>query len=226
MKTAIGREDVEEARDKILLGLKREGLALSDEERRMIAFHEAGHAVVAATLPHADPVRKVTVVPRGHAMGVTQQDPKRDQYLCSRAFALDRLTVMMGGRAAESLALETSTSGSEQDLKCAVRLARRMVLDWGMSDRLGPLALGGEDGNVFLGQEIARGREYSDDTARLIDEEIREIVGEGYARAETTLKRHRRTLDELAAALVEEEEISGERLAALLETGGKPAGAE
>jgi cell division protease FtsH len=136
-KAVIEQEDIEEARDKTMLGLEREGLALTDEECRLLAYHEAGHAVVAALLPHADPIHKVTIVPRGRAMGVTQQLPEKDKYVYPREYLLDRLAVMMGGRAAEELAFDTATSGAENDLKHATQLARKMVLDWGMSERLG-----------------------------------------------------------------------------------------
>jgi cell division protease FtsH len=209
-KMLIELEDVEEARDKIMLGLEREGLALTDEECRLLAYHEGGHAVVAAVLPNADPVHKVTIVPRGRAMGVTQQLPKGDKYVYQREYMLDRLAVMMGGRAAEELVLGTATSGAENDLKHATQLARKMVLDWGMGERFRHIALGGEREQVFLGEEIAQRREYSETTAREVDEEIKAILEESYERATGTLQEHRNGLDRLADALLDEEEISSE----------------
>jgi cell division protease FtsH len=216
-KDAIETEDIEEARDKVLMGLEREGLALTDQECRLLAYHEGGHAVVAAVLPNADPVHKVSIVPRGRSMGVTQQLPERDKYLYQRDYMLDRLAVMMGGRAAEHLVLNTETSGAENDLKQATQLARKMVLDWGMSKRFEHIALGRERQQVFLGEQIAQGREYSETTAREVDEEVNSILEEAYQRATSTLQEHRAALDRLADVLVEEEEIPGKRVLEIIE---------
>jgi len=220
-KEAIEAEDIEEARDKILMGLEREGLVLTGEECKLIAYHEAGHAVIAAVLPHADPVHKVTIVPRGQAMGVTQQLPEKEKYIYPREYMLDRLAVMMGGRAAEDLVLDTATSGAENDLKQATRLARQMVLSWGMSERLGRVAWGGERQQVFLGEEIAQRREYSEDTAREIDEEIKSILDEAYHRAIETLQTYEEGLTRVAEALLEQEEILGEKVTELINSNGK-----
>jgi cell division protease FtsH len=225
-KEAVESEDIEQARDKVLMGLERENLALTDEECRMLAYHEAGHAVIAAILPDADPIHKVTIVPRGQAMGVTQQLPERDKYIYSREYMLDRLAVMMGGRAAERLILGTSTSGAADDLKQATRLARKMVVDWGMSDRLGHLAWSGEQEEVFLGQEIARRRDYSDMTAREIDEEVKSIVDSAYERAVSTLEAHRGELKRVADALAEKEELSGDEVLKLVGIQGEEIEAE
>jgi cell division protease FtsH len=168
-------------------------------------------------LPHADPIHKVTIVPRGQAMGVTQQLPERERYVYRREYMLDRLAVMMGGRASENLVLDTFTSGAENDLKQATQLARKMVLDWGMSERLGHMALGGRREQVFLGEEIAQRREYSERTAREIDEEIKAILDQAYGRATETLKAHREGLERLADALLEKEEIPGERVTELID---------
>jgi cell division protease FtsH len=215
----ITREDVDEARDKIMLGLKREGLALTDDDCRLLAFHEAGHAVVAAVVPHADPIHKVSIMPRGRAMGVTQTLPEKDTYVVSRGFLEDRMAVMMGGRAAEQLVLETATSGAENDLKEAAQLARTMVLDWGMSEQLGPLALGGRREHVFLGEEIASRREYSETTAREVDEEVKCLTDASYRRAMTILEEHRESLDRLARALLEREELRGDEALELMDLG-------
>jgi cell division protease FtsH len=213
---AISREDVEEARDKVLMGLARENLALTDEECKLLAYHEAGHAVVAAVLPNADPIHKVTIVPRGRAMGVTQQLPEKDKYIFPKPYMLDRLAVMMGGRAAENLVFDTATSGAANDLKQATRLARKMVLDWGMSERLGHIALGGRREQVFLGEEIAQRREYSEATAREVDQEIQAILKNVYERALSTLQEYRSELDKVANALLENEEIPGEEVLKLV----------
>jgi len=216
-KDEIEYEDIEQARDKVMMGLKRKNLALDEEECRLLAYHEGGHAIIAAVLPHADPVHKVTIVPRGRAMGVTQQFPEKDKYIYKREYMLDRLAVMMGGRAAEKLVFESTTSGAENDLKQATQLARRMVLDWGMSEEIGPLAFGGESEEVFLGQEIAQRRSYSEETARQIDMEIKRIVENAYERANETLREHRDHLDRLAEILLEREEIPGEDVLSLVE---------
>jgi cell division protease FtsH len=215
-KSSIEWEDIEEARDKVLMGLIREGLALTDEELRIIAYHEGGHAVVAAVLPNADPIHKVTIVPRGQAMGVTQQLPEREKYIYPREYLLDRMAVMMGGRAAEDIVFETYTSGAENDLKQATQLARKMVLDWGMSEKLGHVALGGEREQVFLGEEIAHRRNYSETTAREVDEEIKRILGAAYRRASEVLNQYREELDAVADALLSKEEIAGEEVLRLV----------
>ncbi|HSN56420.1 MAG TPA: ATP-dependent zinc metalloprotease FtsH [Candidatus Sulfomarinibacteraceae bacterium] len=215
-KRKIHKVDLDEARDKILLGLEREGVALTESDCRLLAYHEAGHAVVAAVVPHGDPIHKVSIVPRGRAMGVTQQLPERDQYVYSLGFLRDRLAVMMGGRAAEELVLDTATSGAENDLKEAVRLARTMVLDWGMGANLNHLALGDTRRNVFLGEEIAQGRDYSEATGREVDRAIRRLAGEAFERATEILKEHREGLDRLAEALLEHEELGGDEALELI----------
>lgn len=215
-KAIVEASDLEEARDKVIMGLEREGLSLTDEELNLLAYHEAGHAVVAAVLPHTDPIHKVTIVPRGRAMGVTQQLPEREKYLYAREYMLDRLAVMMGGRAAEELVLQTATSGAENDLKQATQLARKMVLEWGMSERLGHIALGNARQQVFLGEELTQRRDYSETTAREADEEIKRILDEAYQRATDTLTQNREGLDRLVEALLTDEEVSGERVLELL----------
>jgi cell division protease FtsH len=215
-KEKIKEDDIETARDKILLGLEPENMALTDEECKLLAYHEAGHAIVAAILPNADPIHKVTIVPRGKAMGVTQQLPERDKYIYAREYLSDRLSVMLGGRASEALVMNTLTSGAENDLKQATQLARRMVLDWGMSERFNRLALGGRNQQVFLGEEIAQRRDYSEKTAREIDEEIMKILDESFNKSFDVLTEHRTELDRLAEMLVEKEEVSGKAVLELV----------
>lgn len=205
----IEQVDIDQARDKVMMGLKREGLRLSDEEKSLLAYHEAGHAVVAAAMPNADPIHKVTVIPRGKAMGVTMQLPEKEKLLYQKKYMLDRMAVMMGGRAAESLIFDTSTSGAENDLKEITKLARKMVLDWGMSDKFGHMAFGGQREQVFLGEQMGSQREYSDSTAREIDEEVKRILEDSYKKAEDALKEHRDVLDKVAEELLEKEEIPG-----------------
>ena len=220
-KDQIEFEDIEDARDKIIMGLERENLCLTNEELEMLAYHEAGHALVAAVVPNADPIHKVSIVPRGRAMGVTQQLPERDKYIYPREYMLDRIAVMMGGRAAEQLAYNTSTSGAENDLKQATGLARKMVLDWGMSASLEHMALGSENDEVFLGQDSAQRRQHSESTARIVDQEVQIILNEAYARATDILQRNRGKLDTIVEALLEVEELPGERVVEIV-TGDRP----
>jgi len=205
----IEREDIEEARDKVIMGLKREGMVIDDDEKKLLAYHEAGHAIVAAVLPYADPIHKVTIVPRGQAMGVTQQMPEKEKYLYRREYLLDRLAVIMGGRAAEELIFDTATSGAENDLKQVRQMARKMVLDWGMGEQFRHIALGDDQGRVFLGEELAKGKNYSDDTARQVDDEIRAISENAFERAIDTLREHHEAFDRLADLLIEREVVPG-----------------
>lgn len=215
-KDAIEDEDMEEARDKVLMGLERESLALTKAELRILAYHEAGHAVVAAVVPNADPIHKVTIVPRGQAMGVTQQLPERDRYIYPKEYMLDRLAVMMGGRASEAVNLNTMTSGAENDLKQATKLARKMVVEWGMSERLGHQALEGGTEQIFLGEELAKRREYSESTAQIIDEEVKNILEAAFQRSKATLQEHQEGLDRLVNELLDKEEIPGDHVLEIL----------
>ncbi|MEX2600282.1 MAG: ATP-dependent zinc metalloprotease FtsH [Balneolaceae bacterium] len=209
--------DIEKARDKVLMGLEREGMEIDDEEKKILAYHEAGHAVVAAALPHADPVHKVTIIPRGRAMGVTQQLPRKEKYLYNKEYIMDRLAVIMGGRAAEQLIFNTATSGAQNDLMEVRKMARKMVMEWGMTERFGHLSFGGANQDeVFLGREMSKQKEYSDATAREIDEEIHKVSRDAYELAIQTLKEKRPMLDRLADLLIEKEEISGEVVSQLL----------
>ncbi|TVR66637.1 MAG: ATP-dependent zinc metalloprotease FtsH, partial [Gemmatimonadales bacterium] len=212
----ITPKDIDDARDKIMMGLERKGVLLTDTERRLLAYHEAGHAVTAAVLPGADPVHKVSIVPRGRAMGVTQQLPLRDRYLYSRDFLRNQLVILLAGRAAEELVMDTQTSGAEDDLRRASQLARKMVLSWGMSDQFGRIASAGAQDQVFLGEEITQRRELSDATAREADREVRSIVEEAFQRAVTLLEEHRQGLDALAEELLSHEEVDGARVLVLL----------
>jgi len=211
-RNAIEQQDIDQARDKVMMGLKREGIRLSEKEKKLLAYHEAGHAIVAAVLPNADPIHKVTVIPRGKAMGVTMQLPEKEKLLYEQKYMLDRMAVMMGGRAAENLIFDTATSGAENDLKEITKLARKMVLDWGMSDRFNNVAFGGQREQVFLGEQMGSQREYSDSTAREIDEEVHRILKESYQRALDTIKENRKVLDQLAEELLQKEEVPGKKV--------------
>ena len=213
---SITMEHINEARDKVLLGLERKNLSVSKEERKRIAYHESGHAISAALLPHADALLKVTIIPREQSMGVTQQLPQEEKYLYSQPYLLDRLAVMLAGRAAEEIVYGDFTSGAENDMREATKIARKMIQDWGMSKRLGAFSAGGGEHNVFLGEELSKGRDYSDETARDIDIEIKETLRSAYDRAKDLLEERREQLDELARRLFEDEELSAGDVASIL----------
>ena len=217
-KKEIGQEDLEAARDKIILGLERTSVVMSDREKKIVSFHESGHAIVAAALPHAEPVHKVTIIPRERSMGVTQQLPEEDRYIYDLAYLENRLAVMMGGRAAEQFKNDTLTSGAENDLKEAQKLARKMVLDWGMSKDFEHVAMGSQRQNVFLGQQIASEKQYSEETNRRIDEAVTGLLNSAYDTARKILEGNEQALDEVASRLLEDEEIDGETIYEILES--------
>lgn len=215
-KKQIDNQEISAARDKVIMGLESD-LALTKDDKRLLAYHESGHAVVGVMIPGTDPVYKVTIVPRGRTMGVTQQIPERDRYLYPKDYMLNQMSVLMGGRAAEELAMNTMTSGAADDLKRATQFARKMVLEWGMSENLGRVSLADENQEVFLGDEITRSRNYSERTAREVDEEIRNILDQAYQRARDILTENRDGLDRVVEELIEKEEILGTELIKLLE---------
>jgi cell division protease FtsH len=214
-KTEISNQEISDAADKIMLGLERE-LILTESEKRLLACHEAGHATVAAVLPNADPIQKVTIIPRGRAMGVTQQVPERDRYLFDREYILDRLAMLMGGRAAEELIGNVVTSGAADDLKQATRFARKMVLELGMGVEVGHMSLRSEQGSSFLGGDWNANREYSELTAQKADQEISQILESAYLRAKEILIEHREGLDRVIETLLEKEQLFGPELIGLL----------
>src|SRR5438105_4233864 len=214
--------DFESARDRVLMGQRRDSMALSDEEKEIIAHHEGGHAVLAYLLEHADPVHKVTILPTGMALGVTQQLPLEERHIYQRPYIEDSLVVRLGGRIAEELVYGTISTGANNDLVGCTELARKMVREWGMSTRVGPMAWGSQ-GMVFLGEDLMHTRDYSDETARVIDEEVEHILREQEDRARTALKRHRGGLDAVAHALLEKETVEGAEVGRLVdEAAGRP----
>lgn len=215
-RTAVRHNDLIAARDKITLGLERSGVVMTEEERKTVAFHEAGHALVASKLPTAEPVHRITIIPRERAMGVTQQLPEGDRYLYREDYVRDRLAVMMGGRAAEQHVFDAVTSGAENDLKEAHSLARRMVLDWGMGDTLRNTAFGSDSREVFLGNDIGKQNDFSDSSAEKIDEEIRGILKRAWDRAVSVIEEHSASLSTIADTLLEKEEIDRQQLEALI----------
>ena len=211
-KSAIEPSDIEDARDKVLMGLKREGMAIGDEEKQLLAYHEGGHALVAVRLPKADPIHKVTIVPRGRAMGITQQLPEGEIHIYPQDYMADRLTVLLAGRASETLVFGTRTSGAEADLREATMIAHRMVSSWGMGLDLGPVSFDTEGGSVFLGEDLGRPRPYSEETASLIDREVQHLLRQSLDRARAILEQDRPALDAIAATLAEKEELTGEEV--------------
>ena len=211
----IGKTELEAARDRVIMGLQRTSLALSEQEKRIVAYHEAGHAVLAHLLEHADPVHKVTILPTGMALGATQQLPVEERQLHQRPYLDDALAVRLAGRAAEELVFGVASTGAQDDLTSATELAGRMVREWGMSDAIGKMAWGPR-GPVFLGEELIHTREYSDETARVIDEEVSRILGEQSARAAQVLRSNRAALDAVAEALAARESLEGSEVEQLI----------
>jgi len=219
-REAVTQEDLERAKDKVLMGTERRSLVISEEERRITAYHEAGHALVAHVLPAADPVHKVTIIPRGRALGMTQQLPADDRHTESKPHLLATICVLMGGRVAEETMLHRLTTGAGEDLERTTELARRMVTEWGMSESVGPLAYGRQKEQIFLGREIARHRDCSEATAGEIDREVKKIVMGCYDTARRTLDERAQALTRIAVALLEHETLDAAQIAALVQ--GEP----
>ncbi len=205
-KKEITAEDFDDARDKIIMGIEREEV-IREEEKRMIAYHEAGHAMVANFIPGADPLEKVSIIPRGQSLGATEQIPEEDRHNLSRSYLLNRIAIMLGGRAAEKEIFEDVTTGAGDDLKKATELARRMVCQWGMSEKLGPVTFRTGEPHPFLGRELAENKDYSEETAHIIDQEIKKITTDMYERAREVLEKNRAKLDTLVEALLEHETL-------------------
>jgi len=215
-KEIVELSDLETAKDKVLMGAERKSMIISEEEKRNTAYHEAGHALVARLTPGTDPIHKVTIIPRGRALGLTQQLPTDEKHTYPREFLVANLTMLLGGRAAEELVLHQMTTGAGNDIERATELARKMVCEWGMSDVLGPLTFGKKDEQIFLGREIAQHRDYSEKTAQQIDGEVRRLVVEAYKQAKELLGRHMETLHKLASTLLEKETLDGPEIEAIV----------
>ena len=215
-KKIVEMSDFENAKDKVLMGVERRSMIISDEEKKTIAYHEAGHALVADLLPGADPLHKVTIIPRGRALGLTQQLPTDDKYNYSREYLIDRITILLGGRTAEEVVFHQRTTGAGDDLEKATDMARKMVCEWGMSDKMGPLTFGKSEEHIFLGREMSRAKDYSEDTAILIDSEIKRIVTDCAGRARQIIETNLEKLHTLARALLERESLDGAEIARLL----------
>ncbi|MBI3808907.1 MAG: ATP-dependent metallopeptidase FtsH/Yme1/Tma family protein [Nitrospirae bacterium] len=211
-KTVVELKDFEFAKDKVLMGVERRSMVLTDQEKRTTAYHEAGHALMAKLIPGTDPVHKVTIIPRGRALGLTMQLPVDDRHSYSKEFLYNSLAILMGGRVAEELVFQQITTGAGNDIERATDLARKMVCEWGMSEDLGPLTFGKKDEEIFLGREIATRRDYSEDIAHKIDSEVKRLVTENYERAKRMLRENMAALKALAEALLEKEVLEGSEI--------------
>jgi cell division protease FtsH len=221
-KDRVEMRDFEVAKDKVMMGPERRSMVISLDERRSTAYHEAGHAIVAKLVPGADPVHKVTIIPRGMALGLTQQVPIDDRHTLSREWVLSRIAVCYGGRAAEELVFDLLSTGASDDISRATDLARRMVCEWGMSEKLGPMAFGQKEEEIFLGRDFTKQVEYSENTAIQIDAEVRRILLEGYERAKLILRRNLDALHKMAEALLERESLDGSEVDDIVRHHGAP----
>jgi cell division protease FtsH len=200
-------KDFERAKDKVLMGSERKSMIISPEERKITAYHESGHTLVAKLIPGTDPIHKVTIIPRGMALGLTQQLPMDEKHTYPKKYLNNNIAILMGGRVAEELVLHDMTTGAGNDLERASDMARRMVCDWGMSEKLGPLTFGKKEEMIFLGREIAQHRDFSEETAVKIDQEVTSIVTENYNRVKQLLTDNLSTLHRLAESLLERESL-------------------
>jgi cell division protease FtsH len=215
-REAVSMDDFEQAKDKVLMGSERKSMILSEQERATTAYHEAGHTLVAHLIPGTDPIHKVTIIPRGRALGLTQQLPLDERHTYPKDYLMATLAVLLGGRAAEELMFNQYTTGAGNDLERATELARKMVCNWGMSEELGPITFGKREEHVFLGREISHPKDFSEETARTIDAAIKNMVLGSYERAKNLLTSHSAELQALAQALLEKETLDGQEIAALL----------
>ncbi len=211
-KDRVDMSDFEQAKDKVLMGVERKSMIIPLEERRITAVHEAGHTLVAKMIPGTDPIHKVTIIPRGRALGITQQLPMDEKHTYPKDYLLNNIAVMMGGRVAEELVLNRQTTGAGNDIERSTELARKMVCEWGMSEKLGPLAFGQREEQIFLGREITQHRDYSEETARLIDAEIKAIVTQSYEKAKQIIQANMEVLHRLANTLLEKEVLDGTQI--------------
>ena len=215
-KDKIDMSDLEDAKDKVLMGTERKSMIISEEEKRTTAYHEAGHTLVARLLPNADPIHKVTIIPRGRALGLTQQLPLDDKHTYTKEYLLNNICILMGGRIAEEIALNTQTTGASNDIEKATEIARKMVCEYGMSENLGPLTFGKKEEEIFLGREIAQHRDYSEETAQKIDQEVNNLISHNYQKTNRLIKDNFDTLNKLAKALLERETLNGHEIDEIL----------
>jgi len=215
-KSKIEMKDFEEAKDKVLMGTERKSMLITEEEKRITAYHESGHALVAMLTPGTDPIHKVTIIPRGRSLGLTQQLPEDDRYNYSRDYLIKKISILLGGRVAEELVLDQQSTGAKQDIEQSTDLARRMVCEWGMSEKMGPLTFGQKEEQIFLGREIAQHRDYSEKTAQEIDKEVKTIISECFETTKRILKENVNLLHKLAETLLEKEVLDSHQIQLLI----------
>ena len=211
-KKCVGNDDFESAKDKVLMGVERRSMVISEKEKRTTAYHEAGHALVALKLPGTDPLHKVTIIPRGRALGVTMQLPEDEKHTYPRNFLYNNLAIFMGGRVAEEICLGQMTTGAGNDIERATEMARKMVCEWGMSEKMGPLTYGTKEEQVFLGKDFSQQKNFSDQTAKLIDQEVKALVMGGYEKACEIITEHRDSLEKMALALLDRETLGASEI--------------
>jgi len=216
-KKAVDMDDFEDAKDKVMIGIQRKSVILSEDEKKVTAYHESGHALVAALTPGADPIHKVTIIPRGRALGVTTQIPIDEKHTYPKDYIEGRLAILLGGRAAESMIFNELTTGAGNDIEQATNIARKMVCEWGMSENLGPMTFGKKNEEIFLGREIQSHRDYSETTARLIDDEVVKIIRKAEKFAKHILKKNDKTLHAMASALLKHETIDHDDVKKILD---------
>ncbi len=224
-KKCVGNDDFENAKDKVLMGVERRSLVITEKEKRTTAYHEAGHALVAMKIPGTDPIHKVTIIPRGRALGVTQQLPEDERHTYPKSYLYNNLAIFMGGRVAEEICLGQMTTGAGNDIERATEMARKMVCEWGMSEKMGPLTYGAKEEQVFLGKDFSQQKNFSDQTAKLIDQEVKALVMGGYSNAHEILTDNREILEKLALALLDQETLNATEIKDIVNGKEPPADA-
>jgi cell division protease FtsH len=221
-KDRVGMVDFEDAKDKVLMGTERKSMIISEEEKKITAYHEAGHTLVARLTPNADPIHKVTIIPRGRALGLTQQLPTDEKHTYPKEYLISTIAILMGGRAAEEIVLNQQTTGAGNDIERASDIARKMVCDYGMSQELGPLTFGKKEEQIFLGRELSQHRDYSESTAQKIDAEVRNIVTSAYKKTSQMIKDNIDILHRMAKGLLEKETLDSHDIDEIMAAGGTP----
>jgi len=215
-KDLVGMEDLEAAKDKVMMGAERRSMVITEDEKKVTAYHEAGHALVAMMIPGADPVHKVSIIPRGRALGVTMYLPTEEKYSETKEGLLISMCALLGGRAAEEIFLGNITTGASNDIDRVSSLAHKMVCEWGMSDKLGTISFGEKEGEVFLGKDMGHVKNYSEATAQIIDEEVSRLVSESYAKTQQILRDNSEILEQMAQELLEKETIDAQDIARIM----------
>jgi len=217
-KDNIDMQDLEDAKDKVLMGAERKSMIISDDEKKTTAYHEAGHTLIAKLLPDTDPIHKVTIIPRGRALGLTQQLPLDDKHTYTKEYLLNNICILMGGRIAEEIALNTQTTGASNDIERATEIARKMICEYGMNEKLGPLSFGKKEEEIFLGREISQHRDYSEETAQKIDQEVNNLIDVSYKKTHKIISNNLTILNNLAKALLEKETLNGNEIDKIVDT--------